>query len=148
MIHRATMWRIDTSDHGTFSSFVLDGSLFLWTAEPPWRNNKDFESCIPCGQYNVVPHVSPSRGDCFLLMDVPDRDHVLFHPGNYAGDEEKGMKAETDACILPGRSVGRMGGQKVVRDSRLAMGDIKKFAPEGFLLDIRSSIEEQFIVSN
>lgn len=72
------------------------GGLKLYTLEPPWRNNERFNSCIPPGRYRLTHHDSPSRGRALLLHDVPDRDAILAHAGNYVHD--------TEGCILVGES--------------------------------------------
>jgi hypothetical protein len=42
----------------------------------------------------VEPYESPTRGRCFHVKDVPGRDSILIHAGNYNKD--------TKGCILPG----------------------------------------------
>lgn len=64
------------------------------TLELPWNNNSPQISCIPKGSYRVKPYTSPSKGDVYLLVDVPGRDMIEIHVGNYHTDIQ--------GCILVG----------------------------------------------
>ena len=98
----STLTRFVSDDRGTLGKLTidpLDSQILaqeapIWTLENPWRDNQRNISCIPTGTYRVTPHESPSKGLCFLLHDVPNRDHVLVHVGNYTKD--------TEGCILVG----------------------------------------------
>lgn len=102
----------------------VKGMLFLptgWnccTLEPPWLNNEQNRSCIPSGIYDVKIVESAKRGLVYEVQKVPNRTSILFHSGNYAGDEESGYKADSDGCILLGRSHDVWDGQSVVTASR------------------------------
>lgn len=138
MIHATLIRRIE-SNHGTFSTFITDAdSERIWyCAEPPNRNNARDKSCIPAGRYIVVHHLSPTKGNCLKILDVPGRTAILFHIGNFAGDEELGFKSDTDGCVLPGLSLGWLDNQAVVKDSAVAFRQIKQLVPDdGMILDI------------
>ena len=83
------------------------------TLENPWIDNQRNISCIPVGEYEVrirLPRESASRDYVHLLVqDVPDRDWILFHRGNFPKD--------TSGCIL----VGLGSQQDAVNNSTLAM---------------------------
>jgi len=69
------------------------------TLELPWLNNQHNISCIPEGIYTAVRYMSPKRGyEVFELTNVPDRDAIEIHVGNYPKD--------TDGCILLGLEYG------------------------------------------
>lgn len=74
----------------------LNGKLLgmIKTIELPWRDNMRRISCIPSGEYIVVPHISPKFGWSLWLKDVPDRSAILIHIGNFVDD--------TLGCILVG----------------------------------------------
>jgi len=55
--------------------------------ELPYLNNAKKISCIPEGVYQVKKITSPSQGLCFSIQNVPQRDHILIHKGNYAGSD-------------------------------------------------------------
>lgn len=99
---------MDTMIMGTL---VIEGHK-LFTLERPWRNNQHRVSCIPAGTYTVRPFSSPRHKDCFELVDVPDRDAILIHAGNFVHD--------TEGCIL----VGRARGNRCIVQSRLALDDV------------------------
>jgi len=65
-----------------------------FTMELPWENNERNISCIPTGEYNISKRRSDKYGDHFILHDVPDRDYILIHVGNYYSDLR--------GCIAPG----------------------------------------------
>lgn len=81
--------------------FVLEGSKKLFegvSIELPNKGNQHNISCIPEGVYDMIKIVSPTKGKCFLLLNVPNRSNVEMHIGNYA----TGKKVDTKGCILPG----------------------------------------------
>jgi RHS repeat-associated protein len=92
-------------DRGTETSQSTPGALSVnasnigYTLELPWKNNKKFVSSIPAGSYfGEVYHSPKFDRDVLLLRDVPNRDDILFHPGNSPSD--------TEGCILPGKTRG------------------------------------------
>jgi len=56
------------------------------TLELPWENNESQISCIPNGEYSVIPYNSPSKGLVYLLEDVENRSMIEIHVGNYNSD--------------------------------------------------------------
>lgn len=66
------------------------------TLELPWRDNERNVSCIPEGEYLVkkMHPTSKRKYQYFWVQDVPGRDSILFHPGNYTH--------QIRGCILPG----------------------------------------------
>src|SRR6185437_11732607 len=47
---------------GTFGSLSIDGELFCATCEQPWNDNRGDISCIPEGDYRLLPYDSPAHG--------------------------------------------------------------------------------------
>ena len=47
---------------GAFGRMALDGVDFCATCEQPWRDNLQGHSCIPVGDYQLLPYVSPAHG--------------------------------------------------------------------------------------
>ena len=86
----------------TFGSIRVGGGEFA-CLERPWLGNQRKQSCIPEGVYRLRKRVSAvvtrSTGGEYSVgwevTDVPGRDWIMIHPGNYTID--------TDGCILPGR---------------------------------------------
>ena len=79
------------------SMFILFGYDLLYsckTIELPWNGNIPNVSCIPAGTYDTIKYDSPNKGMVFLLQNVPGRDSIEIHSGNFTKD--------THGCILVG----------------------------------------------
>lgn len=68
------------------------------TLELPWKDNERNISCIPEGEYMVkkMHPTSKRKYQYFWVQDVPGRDSILWHPGNYTH--------QIRGCFLPGES--------------------------------------------
>jgi hypothetical protein len=51
-----------SSAKGEYGLLLLDGALFCATCEQPWNNNRARASCIPEGNYQLLPYDSPAHG--------------------------------------------------------------------------------------
>src|ERR1700726_3723372 len=58
--------RSDSNDQETFGVLTA-GGLSLQTVEQPWKDNLIGHSCVPVGSYTVSPHVSPTKGNVYIL---------------------------------------------------------------------------------
>lgn len=122
---------------GILTARFQDSKLTLRTIECPWKKNKVNYSCIPAGNYICRIVISPRFGRRYEIYDVPKRTHILFHPGNRAGDREIGFESDSRGCILLGMDCGTLGGQKAVLNSRHALGAFEAFcAGRDFQLEI------------
>lgn len=108
------------------------------TLELPWRNNNFQISCIPEGEYKVIPRWSEKFKNHFHILDVPNRTYILFHVANYT--------RELMGCVAVGMRFGDIDGDGIVDvlDSRLAMNSMLNIAPEGFTLKIGSELSTLF----
>ena len=101
------------TEESTIGELFINGERICDTLERPYFNNQRNISCIPEGEYPVrlrLARESASRDYLHLLVqEVPNRDWILFHRGNYPKD--------TSGCIL----VGLGSQQDVVNNSTLAM---------------------------
>jgi hypothetical protein len=80
---------------------VLDNGIAIEqckTIELPWVDNQHDISCIPEGVYNVEKTLSNKFGKCFHVLNVPGREAIMIHKGNFA----TGKQIDTRGCILPG----------------------------------------------
>ena len=117
--------------------FVMDGSKKLFegkSIELPNKGNQRKVSCIPEGMYDIEKIVSPTKGSCFLLKNVPGRSAVEIHIGNYAA----GKKVDTEGCILPGLrfdDINKDGNLDVVYSTE-AMNTLLNILPDKFKLHI------------
>lgn len=84
--------------------------IICYTLENPWEDNARNVSCIPDGDYEVVPYSSAKYPHSFEIIDVPGRDAILIHHGNTIKD--------TLGCILVGESLGKLGMENAVLKSR------------------------------
>jgi hypothetical protein len=78
-----------------------------------------------------MPRQSPKFGRTWQVMDVPERDHILFHAGNTHKD--------THGCILLGMQFGRIGSESAILASRSAFNrfmDLMAGTPEAELIVI------------
>ena len=102
--------REPSMDGCTMGSLYVDGVWECWALEDPIRDVKIAgETAIPAGRYRVTVTHSPRFGRPMpLLHDVPGFAGVRIHAGNKAAD--------TEGCILPGRSRGKAS----VYESRMA----------------------------
>ena len=101
------------------------------TLELDWQNNQRQESCIPVGNYEITPRTSPKYGSHFLVNNVPGRDTILIHQGNYNRD--------ILGCILVGAAHIDIDGDgyKDVTSSKATLEKLLKTAPQGFQLTIK-----------
>ena len=88
----------------------------VYTLELPWQNNKQNISCIPEGKYKLIPHKGTEFKDVYCIKDVPGRNAILFHIGNYLDD--------TKGCVLPG--LGILSNSPMVVNSRQAIETMHK----------------------
>lgn len=110
----------------------------LATIERPWipydtPGGKPFESCVPDGVYDLIPHarpdgkqvvalVNPSLGVYYQKEDRPNgvgRYLILIHIGNWVTD--------IVGCIAPGLSFGASSRGRMVKSSANAMRRIMDY---------------------
>ena len=97
-------------DIPTYGVLINEGIPYALTLERPWLENMPNVSCIPCGIYKAIRHVSPKFGETFWLQDVPGRAEILFHKGNVTTD--------SSGCILVGESFNYVMGQQGITASK------------------------------
>ncbi len=85
------------------------------TIELPWKQNRRSESCIPEGVYSFRERYSPHFGRHIEVVNVPNRDLILFHPANDARRELRGCIAPVTELVGPGMGINsRMAMQKLM----------------------------------
>jgi len=107
-----------------------DGEIACFTLERAWLDNRPSVSCVPAGEYELVPHHGTKYQDTWALRGrtvspVPDpskeRSAILLHPANY--------HHQIQGCIAPGYSAKMvaMGSPPSVGvfESRPAMAEIE-----------------------
>jgi hypothetical protein len=113
-----TLERLQSGDEGTFGIIQFEDKVFV-TGELPWRDNEVGLSCIPTGTYRCEYTFSPRfNKKTYCLMDVPGREAIRIHAGNFCGDRQKGYASNVDGCILIGHVLGNLHRQMAVLDSK------------------------------
>jgi hypothetical protein len=54
--------KVLSSKTGEYGRLLIDGALICATCEQPWNKNKQGASCIPAGDYRLLPFDSPAHG--------------------------------------------------------------------------------------
>jgi len=121
--------RFEYSDKQTLGHLLINGVYFK-TLELGWHDNKKRVSCIPKGTYDVVKRNSPKYGAHFHILNVPNRDYILIHHGNFYTD--------ILGCILVGTQHTDINGDGLrdVVNSKVAMAQLNKLLPDSFKLTI------------
>jgi len=141
-MRRITLTRLETSDHGTFGTFVVPNGDYLehfYSGELPDRENRTGVSSIPVGVYKVrqVDWIQKNK-KVYVLEGVKGRTGILIHSANYMGDKTKGLKWQLEGCIALGERLGVMEKQKALLMSVTA---IRRFEAllngESFELEIK-----------
>ena len=110
-------------------------AFYLWTIERPWKDNQPFVSCIPDGEYDLIPHTRPPDPDRrpeddevyaivnpalnVNLYDQGDgsRYLILVHVANFVKD--------VVGCVGPGLHRNIITGRRAVSASRKAMQKLR-----------------------
>ena len=118
----AILHRLQMTADGPFGLLQLEHGPLLHSGELPWKNNMPGRSCIPQGQYRCTWAPSAKLGRaCYHVRNVPGRSHILIHPANFCGDADLGRRTEIEGCITMGMTIGNLGGQMALLDSRKAV---------------------------
>lgn len=101
--------RLEESEEGTLGVLKINKQYFCSTLEPSDKENKKNVSSIPAQQYMCEFYSSPKYEKTYQVMNVPDRDYILFHAGNTIKD--------TKGCILLGQYPDKLRGDRAVLNS-------------------------------
>jgi len=138
---KLSLERFRSDADGSLGSLFSDGKMLCYIAAPPWKQNRNNVSCIPAGTYPVshLPRSASGRyRDVYLLHDVPGRSAILIHCGNLSGDIELGRKTDTHGCLLPGKRIGTINGQRAVLASKGALQIIhQEVNRSDFVLEVK-----------
>lgn len=90
---------------GTNGLLCYQGKPICGTIELPWRNNRRMVSCIPEGRYRLVKARYHRHGVQLGVLNVPNRESILIHPGNSALDDLQGCIAPVTKHTGPGSGI-------------------------------------------
>jgi hypothetical protein len=129
-----------TSDEQRTLGTLTVGLITFATVERPWIPNQEGpggmrrKSCVPLGEYTVIPHhsknfpstyalVNPLLGVWYQPHEIPaeqkwGRSAILIHCGNRVSD--------VIGCIAVGKEHGRLGNEPGVLRSALAMKELDR----------------------
>ncbi len=97
---KAVLVRVQEGEKQTLGELVVyDGMKKVFeckTLELADNDNENYVSCIPKGTYECVPRKSEKYKQHYHITNVPDRDLILFHWGNFHED--------TLGCVLVGQT--------------------------------------------
>jgi hypothetical protein len=114
MTNRLVLIRLVALSDRTLGALnVYDGAQSvcpLFSLELPWRGNTRHVSCIPAGAYKISPEMTARLGWVLRLHNVPDRDGVLVHAGNYPSN--------TEGCVLAAMTLADINGDGIADASR------------------------------
>jgi hypothetical protein len=119
------------------------GDFVCKTLELADKNNQRQISCIPEGSYPYTKEIHKKFGKVLRLNDVPGRDGVLVHYGNYAGSlNPKTNVPDSLGCILVGLAFADIDGDgiKDITSSRPTMDKLYDVLPDKGILTIASDI--------
>lgn len=103
---------------GTNGYLIHNKTVLCKTIELPWKSNRISESCIPEGKYTLRDRFSTRFGRHLEIVNVPNRNLILFHPANNAMRELRG-------CIGP---VSELIGEGLGLNSRMAFRKVMDLA--------------------
>lgn len=112
--------------------FVINQDIIEFdchTLELGWHGNKKDISCIPIGEYTIKKRFSDKYGEHWHIQNVPDRDMILIHTGNYAGSNNpRTNEPDTHGCILIGLGLADINGDGYmdVTESKNAMEQLNE----------------------
>jgi hypothetical protein len=137
---RLEIIRFEENSEQTISKFIVfdDWNCEIaqgFMLELDDENNERRVSRIPEGEYECVKRWSEKYKDHFHILDVPNRDYILIHIGNYHTD--------TKGCLLPGQSIVDINGDghKDVTSSGATMRMLNRLLPDEFTVVITNQIE-------
>ena len=81
-----TVKRISMRLENTCGVMFDEDVPFCLTLELPWLDNRKNESCIPKGDYRAIRAFYKNHYDSFILENVPNRDGIFIHKGNFTMD--------------------------------------------------------------
>lgn len=118
---------------GHFELFEESGiSIFKCvTLEIGDNQNKHSISCIPKGSFYVKKTYSKKFKNCFAVLNVPNRDAILIHVGNF--------KKDTHGCILVGNqiNINQHSLENWISGSRVTLNELLMITNKNFELTIK-----------
>lgn len=131
---KGTVIRLVEEDKQTLGRFHLYEELeevfSCAVLELPDKENKTSISSIPEGTYKAKKRYSQKFGNHYHILEVPGREWILIHFGNYYTDIR--------GCLLFGKSFTDINGDghRDVTSSKATMKKLLGIAPDEFEIEI------------
>ena len=134
--------RQHTSAAGTFGVLIADDEKLWASLETPLAPIAGIRYAIPAGAYRCQIVSSPlieriTNGKHRLALeicDVPERSHILFHPGNFQSDSK--------GCILVGSKAALINGRPAIEKSQAAFADFMQYVEKADDIFLRITEKE------
>jgi len=121
---------------GVLGELFIDGVFQCYTIEQPWRDNRRFVSCIPDGEYFLIPYHSPKYGEVVAFTNADDvvayqheanegdRYACLVHGANWS--------SQLQGCVALGQNIswGTHSGLRANIMVTNSKGTLKKMLPK------------------
>lgn len=129
---------IDNETPGLFRVLNNDATVFSCDSlELPYINNEHGISCIPCGIYEweKVPATAHIPYEHISIKNVPNRDGICIHIGNYAA----GKKVDILGCVIVGDALKDVNGDGNldIIDSKIVFEKLMAILPNNGQLIIK-----------
>ena len=127
-----TLQRLDEGKQQITGEIIRGGEVVAKTIELAWKNNARRTSCIPVGAYTVIKRKSNKYGNHFHVLNVPGRDMILIHSGNYYSDSL--------GCIIVGAGFAHINSDNLIDlyDSKITLRKMFTAFPDRFKLLIKN----------
>jgi 7-cyano-7-deazaguanine synthase in queuosine biosynthesis len=127
-----TLRRVATQGKQITGEIIRGGAVVAKTIELQWKDNARRTSCIPLGTYSVAKRTSNKYGNHFHLLNVPGRNMILIHSGNYYSDSL--------GCIIVGEKHSDIDGDGLldVVNSKMTLSRMYTTFPDRFKLTVKN----------
>lgn len=99
-----TIQRKLVTDKCIMGYLLIEDSVICYTLELPYKNNINDFSSIPKGSYYAKLRTEGKKGWRIELINVPNRDTIEIHVGNYTSNTRGcflvGVKADIENCSV------------------------------------------------
>jgi hypothetical protein len=130
-------------DKVTFGKLILEWlpeHKDIYTIELPWQDNKNNISCIPQGLYNCKPYSSKKYKNVWHVLNVPGREAILIHAGNFASPvklQGSSHTSDTEGCIMVGLGIEE--NVPMITKSKLAMEYLHEvLGKDNFAIEVKN----------
>jgi hypothetical protein len=119
---------------GSFGEMLIDGAHFAATCEQPWNNNLQGHSCIPVGDYQLLPFNSDKHGETVVfhnpalgIYGTTDMIPAEQHGRSLCEIHSANWPSELEGCVAVGETVTDIGSKgRGVNNSKITMEALRE----------------------